>query len=83
MFDEKPACVLQRRIEAYGIEVLTGEKAIEFKGTNRVQGVVTDKREIDCDMVILTLGIRPAVELCRKAGVEKSEASAVLELTNT
>jgi len=70
MFDEKPSSVLEKRMEEYGIQVLTGEKATGFQGDKRVQSVITDKREIECDMVILVLGIRPEVGLANEAGIE-------------
>jgi NAD(P)H-nitrite reductase large subunit len=53
-----------------GIEVITGERALEFTGNGRVQSVVTSTGEIECDNVILAVGIRPAVELARQAGIE-------------
>lgn len=69
-FDEKPSLILRKIIEDYGIEVLTGERAVKFGGNSRVHSVITNKREIECDMAILVLGMRPEVELAQKAGVE-------------
>ena len=69
-FDEKPSLILRKIIEDYGIEVLTGERAVGFGGNSCVHSVITNKREIECDMVILVLGMRPDVELAQKAGVE-------------
>lgn len=67
-FDEEAASIIKKRIEDLGIGVLTGEKAVRFKGNGRVQGVVTDTREIPCDMVVLSVGIKPAVELAAQIG---------------
>jgi NAD(P)H-nitrite reductase large subunit len=69
-FDEKPSTILRELIETYGIEVLTNEKVIKMEGDSHVNKVITDKREIECDMVILALGMKPEVELARKAGIE-------------
>ena len=69
-FDEEPSSILRKIVENYGIEVLTGEKAIKMSGATHVEKVITDKREIECDMVIMNLGMRPEVELARKAGLE-------------
>lgn len=69
-FDEEAACIIRKRIEDLGIEVVTGEKAVRFTGNGTVQRVVTDTREIPCDMVVLAVGVKPAVELAQKAGVE-------------
>ncbi len=70
VFDEEAASIVKKRIEELGIEVITGEKATRFTGNHHVQGVVTDTREIACDMVVLAVGVRPATELAGKAGIE-------------
>ena len=70
VFDDEAAGMIRGVIEQMGIEVITGERAIEFTGNGRVQSVVTSTGEIECDNVILSVGIRPAVELAEKAGIE-------------
>jgi NAD(P)H-nitrite reductase large subunit len=70
VFDDEAAGIIRSVIEQKGIEVITGERAIEFSGNGRVQSVVTSTGEIECDNVILSVGIRPAVELAEKAGIE-------------
>ncbi|CAB1084563.1 hypothetical protein D1AOALGA4SA_12077 [Olavius algarvensis Delta 1 endosymbiont] len=69
VFDDEAAGMIRGLIEQMGIEVITGERAIEFTGNGRVQSVVTSTGEIECDNVILAVGIRPAVELAEKAGI--------------
>ena len=70
VFDDEAAGIIRGFIEQTGIEVITGERAIEFSGNGRVQSVVTSTGEIECDNVILSVGIRPAVELAENAGIE-------------
>jgi NAD(P)H-nitrite reductase large subunit len=70
VFDDEAAGILRGVIEQMGIEVITGERAIEFTGNGRVQSVVTSTGEIECDNVILAVGVRPAVELAEQAGIE-------------
>jgi NAD(P)H-nitrite reductase large subunit len=70
VFDDEAAGIIREVIEQMGIEVITGERALEFTGNGRVQSVVTSTGEIECDNVILAVGIRPAVELARQAGNE-------------
>jgi len=69
VFDDEAAGIIRRLLEQMGIEVITGERAVEFTGNGRVQSVVTSTGEIECDNVILATGIRPAVELAEKAGI--------------
>ena len=70
LFDNEVSSIIRKRIEDYGIEVLTGERAVGFIGDGHVCAVGTERREIKCDMVILSLGIRPNVTLAQEASVE-------------
>ena len=70
VFDEEAASIIQKRIQDLGIVTVTGEKAIQFTGNGYVKSVVTDSREIKCDMVVLAVGVKPAIELAQKAGIE-------------
>ena len=70
VFDDEAAGIIRGVLEQMGIEVITGERAIEFTGNGRVQSVVTSTGEIECDNVILSVGVRPAVELAEPAGIE-------------
>lgn len=67
VFDAEAAQIVRKRIEDLGIEVITGEKALRFLGDKRVTGVVTDNRELPCDMVVLSVGVRPAIDLALQA----------------
>ncbi|MDR2665252.1 MAG: FAD-dependent oxidoreductase [Oscillospiraceae bacterium] len=42
-----------------GVELHFGEKVQSFKGTGKVEGLVTDKGEYQVDMVIMAIGFRP------------------------
>jgi len=70
VFDEEAASIVKKRIKEFGIEVITGEKAIRFTGNHHIRSVVTDTREIECDMVVLAVGVKPAIDLAEKAGVK-------------
>lgn len=70
VFDEEAASIIRKRIEALGIKTITGEKALRFTGNGRVKSVVTDSREIECDMVVVSVGVKPAIELAQTAEME-------------
>jgi len=62
--------MMKNRLEDFGIEVRTQEKAMSFEGNGHVCAVTTDKQDVECDMVILSLGIRPNVAVSKRAGIE-------------
>lgn len=62
-----------------GIEVLTEESvtAFEMNGQGHVSGVVTDRRTLPADIVVLGLGTRPNVTLAEQAGIEIGAAQGI------
>jgi NAD(P)H-nitrite reductase large subunit len=70
VFDEEASSIIRKSIEERGIEVITGEKATAFKGNSHVTSVSTPMREIECDMVVVAIGIRPDIALVEKTGIE-------------
>jgi len=69
-FDQFPSRQLQTLLEEQGVEVLTNETVLHFLGSNSVEAVVTDKREIESDLVVLAAGMRPKVGLAQRSGIE-------------
>lgn len=77
VLDQKPALRVQRILEGHGIKVVTDEKVEKITGNHGVRGVLTNKREIKCEMVIMAGGMRPRVNLLRQAGAELGELGGV------
>ncbi|MGF4043401.1 nitrite reductase large subunit NirB [Paenarthrobacter nitroguajacolicus] len=62
--------ILRRSVEALGIEVHTGSRTTAILGKERISGVsLRDQRELDCDMVVVTAGIRPNVDVAVVSGL--------------
>jgi NADPH-dependent 2,4-dienoyl-CoA reductase/sulfur reductase-like enzyme/rhodanese-related sulfurtransferase len=78
LFDEDVAMILRLYLEKKGIQILTSEgiKAIQGKD-GKVSSVRTENREVEADAVIMSLGVRPHVDLARKAGLRIGETGAV------
>ena len=60
IFDEYPSCLIEDALKSTGIDVGTQEKVIEILGEEKVEGVLSDRRKIECDTVVLATGMRPA-----------------------
>jgi len=62
-----------------GIHIYTGEKVLRFAGGSDgiIQQVITDKRELPADLVVLAVGVRPNAALAKKAGLALGETGAV------
>jgi pyruvate/2-oxoglutarate dehydrogenase complex dihydrolipoamide dehydrogenase (E3) component/rhodanese-related sulfurtransferase len=78
LFDEDVANILRLYLEKKGIQILTSEGIKAIKGKDgRVIRVQTENRDVEADAVIMSLGVRPQVDLARKAGLRIGETGAV------
>jgi CoA-dependent NAD(P)H sulfur oxidoreductase len=69
---------VEAELASHDVDIFTGEKVEEFVGEGRVEGVRFGDTEIETDLVIVGVGIRPNVELASEAGVEIGTTGAVL-----
>ena len=60
-----------------GVEVLTGTRVEAFAGDGRVERVITSAGELPADLVLLSVGIRPNVELATSFGVATGPTGAI------
>ncbi len=68
--DASGGLLLRQRIEELGVRVLLGRSTKAIVGDGRVEGVeFKDGERIDADLVVVAAGIRPNVELGRRAGL--------------
>jgi nitrite reductase (NADH) large subunit len=68
--DLQAARMLQRAVEAMGIEVVLNADTAEINGASRVEGVtLKDGRSIAADAVVVSIGIKANSDLAREAGI--------------
>ena len=78
LFDEDFAGVLRQYLEKKGVKIFTSEGIQALKGKGgKVTQVQTMSREIEADVVLMSLGIRPQVELAKQAGLKMGETGAI------
>lgn len=64
------ARMAKKEMESNDIHIYTGECVQSIEGTDKVTAVITDKRRIEADMVIMSVGVMPNSELAKDAGLE-------------
>ena len=71
MLDSDMTGLLEKHMRDVGVNVVTSAKVehIEGDGDGKVTRVVTSHGTLDADLVLLSVGIRPNVELAKKAGL--------------
>ena len=78
IFDDAPALMLRGILQDHGIEILTGERVMRIAGTDKVEGIVTDKRTITCDLIVMAAGMRPNSELAKEAGIGVAQRGGIV-----
>ena len=75
--DSDMAAIVQKRLEDREIQVMTSTAVNSINGKEKVESVTAGGREIPADLVVVATGIRPEVELARKAGIEIGETGGI------
>ncbi len=78
LFDEDFSGILRQYLERKGVQIFTSEGIKTLRGEKgKATHIQTESREIEADVVLMSLGIRPQVELAKKAGLRIGETGAV------
>lgn len=69
--DPPAAALLRPAMEELGVSVLLGRQTESILGSERVEGLrFADGEEIEVDLVVISIGIRPQASLAKEAGIE-------------
>ncbi|MFX1287769.1 MAG: NAD(P)/FAD-dependent oxidoreductase [Promethearchaeota archaeon] len=71
-FDRKVARIVEKKITEKGIRIYLEEEVVEFKGKNgKLASVVLKSgQEIQSDLAVITIGMRPNIEFLNNSGVK-------------
>ena len=73
------ARMAQQDLASSGIAVYADEKVLRFEGENgRVNKVVTNKREIPAELVIMSAGVHPNTDIAKEAGLNVTEKGLLI-----
>ena len=76
--DFEMAQILHKHIADSGVKLALGERVERFDETQNGVNVVTDKRVVTADIVILAIGVRPNSELAKNSGLELNARSGIV-----
>ncbi len=76
--DETASLRLQQLMESKGVKLYLGLGTEEIVGEGQVQGVrLSDGQLLEADLVLVSTGVKPNVELARDAGLELAQGVVV------
>ncbi|PIE66773.1 MAG: pyridine nucleotide-disulfide oxidoreductase [Deltaproteobacteria bacterium] len=71
------ARMAQRQMEQHDVHFLLDEQVQSIEGTDTVEAVVTNKRRLEADLVIIAVGAVPNIDLAREAGLRIGSTGAI------
>nr|WP_303244027.1 CoA-disulfide reductase [uncultured Cellulosilyticum sp.] len=78
VFDEEITVYLEDELKAHGVKLYTNTKVVALKGEKAVTHIVTDKEEVQADLVILATGVRPSTAFLKDTGIEMLGNGAII-----
>jgi len=64
MLDDTASTMAEDAMRTAGVSIITGHTVAEIKGKEKVSGVILDDgKELDCQMIVVAIGVLPRVEL--------------------
>ena len=78
VFDKEITDVLEEEIKSHNVDLRLDELASEFIGKDKVEKVITNKGEIDADLVIIATGVRPNTGFLKNTNIKMLENGAII-----
>ncbi len=70
ILDEEISDVTAKHVAGKGVNLKLGQKIVSFSGTDgHVSSATTDRETLQCDLVVVAIGVRPDTKLAKEAGL--------------
>ncbi|RMG57646.1 MAG: NAD(P)/FAD-dependent oxidoreductase [Deltaproteobacteria bacterium] len=84
ILDRRGAEIFQDYLEKKGMEIITGDTVEEVVGESEVEAVrLRSGRVLECDLLIVAIGVVPNMDLAKKAGLQVNRGIVVNERMQT
>ncbi|MCD8500861.1 MAG: nitrite reductase large subunit NirB [Bacillaceae bacterium] len=82
--DAAAAKLLRKDLEAQGMKFLMEKQTTEIYGNEHVEGIkFSDGTSVECDLVVMAVGIRPNISLAKDAGLEVNRGIVINDYMQT
>lgn len=77
--DPPAAAILQQHVRSKGVELILGSTVTGFeKESGGLKVSILNSEPVEADLVVLSVGVKPEVELAAKAGLKVGEAKGIV-----
>lgn len=82
ILDDDAARLVRNHLNANGIVTLLGDTVVKAEGDKKIKSVLLKSgKTLDCDLLVLAVGVRPETELLEKAGARVERGVCVDKFT--
>ena len=82
-FDSNFSQLMEKKLKENNIKLMLGETVTGFTGKDgKVSQVITNKKTIDSDLVIMSIGFRPNTSMFKDSGIKFMENGAIITDNN-
>lgn len=79
IFDKEFADYISRNLRKKGLRIITGTEIKSIKGSDSVEGVITDAATIPADIVMMAAGVHPVTEYLEGSGIEMEKGKILTD----
>lgn len=77
-FDAEIAELAAKEIKNHGVQLHTSERVEAILGSDKVEGIKTDRGAYKADMVIMAIGVRPSTGFLKDTGIRMAKNGAII-----
>ena len=78
VFDPEASSIMEEHLRSFGVDIITENSVEEIAGDARVKkAILRDGREVECEMVIIAIGVRPNLDLVKDTGIDVNRGIVV------
>ncbi len=78
VFDKEVTDILEDELKNKGVNLFLNSKVVEFKGSSKIEKVVTENEEIDADLVILATGVKPNTKFLQDTQIKMCKNGSII-----
>ena len=76
-FDKEATKIIENELLLRGVELHLNERVKSFEGKDAIKKIVTEKGSYAIDVALLSIGVKPNVDLAKKIGLEIGETGGI------
>ena len=83
IFDKEIADIAKEKLEKIGINFILNNTVKEIIDDDKVEGLKLEDGTLDCDMVLLTVGVKPNIQIVKDSNIKTNQGIIVNEFMET